>query len=259
MAIDCRTWQSGKPPTIGIDGAQCGNSEQMNAFDDPRVATGMTAQFAQRRARIQAGERPIGWKLGFGTTAALAKFALPGPLVGYMMEASILPSGGLAELGGWVKPVAEPEIAVRIAQHSPGGGGVAIDGYAAAIELADLHFAPEDVDAILAANIYHRHVILGEFVPVATGFAWSSLLGSVERSGVPVASVDDVSANTGAIPAILDHCARTLAAGGERMRPGDVVILGSVVPPIFLTPEDTGVAFAVSDAGEARIGVSWRR
>lgn len=230
----------------------------MNVFDDTRVASGMTAQIAQRRARIQAGERPIGWKLGFGTTAALAKFALPGPLVGYMMEASILPSGGLAALAGWVKPVAEPEIAVRIAQDSSAGSGVTIDGYAAAIELADLDFAPEDVEAILSANIYHRHVILGEFVPVAAGFAWSSLQGRVERSGAQVASVDDVSANTGAIPAILEHCAKTLAAGGERMRAGDVVILGSVVPPIFLTPEDTGVAFAVSGASEARIGVSWR-
>jgi 2-keto-4-pentenoate hydratase len=229
----------------------------MNALDDSRVANGMTAQFAQRRARVEAGERPIGWKLGFGTAAALAKFALPGPLVGYMMEKSLLRSGATADLSGWTKPVAEPEIAIRIGVDVPlavaSSPSLPIEAYAPAIELADLHFPPEDVESILSHNIYHRYVVLGDFQAVPAGMDWSSLRATVERGDIRTAVSGDVQANTGCVDNIVRHCAETLLAGGEQLRKGDVIILGSVVPPLFLTPEDTGVGFEVEGAGRVHI------
>jgi len=222
----------------------------MTTINDARVAAGMTRQFADRTARIGAGERPIGWKLGFGTAAALEKFALSGPLVGYMMEASRHASGATADVGGWVKTVVEPEIAVRVgADFAAGDAAVAIDAFAPALELADMHFPPEDVEAILAGNIYHRFVVLGEFHPASAGFDWSRLRATVSRNGAPYAAVDDVEANTGAFPAIVRHCAETLLGLGETLRKGDVIILGSVVPPIFRAPEDSEVSFAIDGVG----------
>ena len=44
-----------------------------NAWDDPRIARGMEKQLAQRRARIAAGEKPIGWKVGLGAKAAMER------------------------------------------------------------------------------------------------------------------------------------------------------------------------------------------
>lgn len=224
----------------------------MSTYQSAPVAAGMAVQAAERRARIAAGERPIGWKLGFGTAAALAKFSLSAPLVGYMMEKSILASGGEADLGGWAKPVAEPEVAIRIGMDVADGAAfsdAAIEAYAPAIELADLHFAPEDAEKILAHNIYHRFVLTGPFQPAGANFDWSRLRGTVLRNGEACASVDDVEANTGRFVEILRTCADTLAAGGERLRKGDVVILGSVVPPIFIGAEDREVAFEIAGAG----------
>jgi 2-keto-4-pentenoate hydratase len=36
----------------------------------------MTAQFSKRRARIAAGERPLGWKVGLGAPATMEKLGL---------------------------------------------------------------------------------------------------------------------------------------------------------------------------------------
>lgn len=228
----------------------------MPSFQSPSVEAGMAPQMATRRSRIAGGERPIGWKLGFGTPAALAKFDLSGPLVGYMMEASVLPSGATADIAGWVKPVAEPEIAVRIAEDIADGSALSaasIAAFAPAIELADMSFAPEDVEKILADNIFHRHVVLGPFQDVGAGHDWSALRGTVWRGGNPVASVDDVEANTGKFLAILRTCADTLAAAGEQLRRGDLVILGSLVPPLFLTAEDTSVGCELAGLGRSEI------
>jgi 2-keto-4-pentenoate hydratase len=221
-------------------------------YQNDSVAAGMAVQVAERRARIAAGERPIGWKLGFGTPAALAKFALTAPLVGYMMEKSLIASGTEADLSGWVKPVAEPEIAVRFGADVADGAALttaAIEAFAPAIELADLFFPPEEAEKILAHNIYHRYVLHAPFRPAGADFDWSRLRGTVLRNGKAHAGVDDVEANTGRFVDILRTCADTLAAGGEHLRKGDIVILGSVVPPIFLAAADTEVAFEIAGAG----------
>ena len=41
----------------------------------PQLQERMTAQLAARRARIAAGERPLGWKVGFGAPAAGSRCA----------------------------------------------------------------------------------------------------------------------------------------------------------------------------------------
>src|ERR1700745_4297064 len=93
----------------------------MNAWDDPRIARGMTTQLSARRARIAAGERPIGWKVGLGAPPAMERLKIKAPLVGFMMEKSLLANGGDVSLAGWTKPVAEPEVAVHMGKDLAGG------------------------------------------------------------------------------------------------------------------------------------------
>ena len=69
-------------------------------WDDERVSRGMAVQLAQRRARLDAGEKPLGWKLAFGAPAALERLGISGPLVGYLSGRAKLPSGTtLSEIG----------------------------------------------------------------------------------------------------------------------------------------------------------------
>src|SRR5664280_1082634 len=138
----------------------------MIGLANPLIAKGMTAQLAKRRARIAAGEKPLGWKVGMGAPASMQKLGLQAPLVGFLMQRALLASGSTLSLAGYIKPVAEPEICVRMASDlGPGASAdvvmAAVKEILPAIELADLDPAPtpDNLDAVLEADIFQRHVI----------------------------------------------------------------------------------------------------
>ena len=90
----------------------------MKLWEDPRVVKGMTAQLAERRQRIASGEKPLGWKMGFGAPGAMKLMQTSGPLSGYLLQSALLPSGATVDVKGWTQPVAEPEIGVRLGARS---------------------------------------------------------------------------------------------------------------------------------------------
>src|SRR5215510_11994980 len=186
--------------------------EMTNAWDDPRIQRGMTEQLAKRRARIAAGEQPLGWKVGFGAPAMMEKFKISAPLVGFLMQRALIPSGGSASLAGWVKPVAEPEIAVYIGRDLPGRGdraaaAAAIAALGPAIELADADLPFEDPEAILKGNIFQRHVILGEKDASRAGGSTAGLTAVVFRRDAESARTGDPEALTGKLVDIVRHVA----------------------------------------------------
>lgn len=230
------------------------------ALDDPRIRRGMEAQLELRRARLAAGARPIGWKVGFGTPAAMEKLQTDAPLVGFLTDAGLLPSRATVSLAGWVKPVAEPEIAVYMGRDLAAGADrqavqAAIAALGPAIELADLDPSPDNVEAILSGNIFHRHVILGPQDSSRAGARLDGLTGRVSRRGGEIAAVTELEANTGEIVEIVRHVADLLAGAGagERLKAGDVIIAGSVVPPLFLDQDDDVIAFALDPIGSASV------
>src|SRR4051812_50058280 len=84
--------------------------DEMNAWDDPRIARGMEKQLSLRRARIAAGEKPLGWKVGLGAPPAMERLGIKAPLVGFMMQKSLAQNGGTRSVAGWAKAGAGPEI-----------------------------------------------------------------------------------------------------------------------------------------------------
>ena len=233
----------------------------MNAWDDPRIARGMEKQLATRRARIAAGEKPIGWKVGLGAKAAMERLGIRMPVVGYMMERSVLPNGATASVKGWAQPVAEPEIAVTMAADLAGGASrgatvAAIGALGPAIELADLPGPPSDVEAVLAGNIFHRNVILGTPDTARAGAKLDGLTGIIYRRGAQVARQEDLQANIGIIVDIVAHVAGTLAAHGEKLRAGDVIITGSIVPPPMIEPDETEFAYTLDPMGQLSVRFS---
>jgi len=226
----------------------------MNAWDDPRIARGMEKQLSIRRARIAAGEKPLGWKVGLGAPPAMERLRIKAPLVGFMMQKSLVPNAGTVSFAGWTKPVAEPEIAVHMGKDLPGGADraaaiAAIAALGPAIELADLNPPPDDVEVTLAGNIFHRHVILGPPDPARAGAKLDGLVGHVFRRGALAAKQEKVEALIGEMIGIVQHVAGTLAAHGEKLRAGDVIITGSIVPPPIIEPDETEFAYALEPLG----------
>jgi 2-keto-4-pentenoate hydratase len=201
----------------------------------------MLAQRELLRVRTAAGEKCIGWKVGFGAPAAMARLALSAPLIGFLTDRALLGSGATIDTANWNKPVAEPEIAVHLKGDLPGDAdrttaAAAIAGIGPAIELADVDRAPDEVEAILAGNIYQRNVILGRCDRGRAGGRLDGLLARIERNGTEVARTSDPQALTGELIDIVRHVADSLAACGERLRAGHIIITGSIVPPLWIEP-----------------------
>jgi len=233
----------------------------MHPWEDPRVVRGMRSLLEQRRARLAAGDTALGWKVGFGAPAMQKVLQVSGPLVGFLTTKGRVQSGNGVPVAGWAKPVAEPEIAVHIGTDVPAGADLAtasaaISGISPAIELVDLSEPPTDPEKILMGNIYHRHVVLGGTAPARAGSSSSGLTCRIMRRGAEAARTTDPQANTGEWTGIVRHVADMLGAFGERLRAGEIIITGSVVPPITLEPDETAFAFEVDPIG----GVSvWLR
>jgi 2-keto-4-pentenoate hydratase len=206
--------------------------------DDPRVRRGMERQLELRRRALGDGARPVGWKLGLGTPAAMEKHGIAAPLVGFLTDRSVLEPGSACAVGGWSKPMAEPEVAIHIdadvpAEPDRSAAEAAIRGLGAAIELVDLGEAA-DIEEVLAGDIFHRHVVLGPADAEPAG----SLGAEIRFGDADPKSVDDAYTLTGDPAKVVAHVATHLAAFGETLRAGDVVIAGSIVPALAVAPGD---------------------
>ena len=213
------------------------------AKEDPRILRGMKQQLEQRQARLRAGEKPLGWKVGFGAPAGLERFNIDAPLVGFMTDKTVLTLTDTPSIAGWVKPIAEPEIAVYMGSDlGPGSDRKAAQAAIAAIgpvvELADVHFPPEDVEQILAGNIYHRHIIFGRADSSRAGCVLEGLVGLVYHNGRKIAETAAMQALTGDTVSIVQHVADLLPVFGEKLRAGELIITGSIVPPITIQGGD---------------------
>jgi 2-keto-4-pentenoate hydratase len=229
-----------------------------NPLDDERIARGMAAQFELRKQRLGAGETPIGWKAGFGAPAALEKLKLDACLVGFMHDRNRLGSGATASLAGWTKPVAEPEIAIHLGKDVAAGADeatarAAIAAIGPAIELADMDAPLDDVVAILSGDIFHRHVIVGPADAARAGGDTGGLNARVLRNGEEIVNTADVEALTGPLVAIVQRVADTAGAMGESLKAGQVIIAGSVVPPIFLNPDDRELSYTLEPIGNVSV------
>ena len=210
-----------------------------SSSEDPRIARGMQMQLSRRQECLARGEQPLGWKVGFGAPAAMEKLGIKAPLIGFLTDRALVASGATLSLANWKKPLAEPEIAVHMESDLPAGADrdavrCAIKGIGPAIELADLDHPPDDVEQILAGNIYQRHVILGPCDTSRSGCVLDGLTGRILRNGTEAARTSDPQANTGDLIDIVRHVADVLAAFGEQLRAGQIIITGSIVPPLWV-------------------------
>lgn len=208
---------------------------------DLRIARGMGAQLTRWHERLSAGEKPLGWKVGFGAPAAMETLKISAPLIGHLTDRCRLEPASKVSLAGWTKPAAEAEIAVYMGKDLPGGASRdaakhAIAGIGPAIELADVDFPPDDVEAILKGNIYQRHVLLGACDRTRAGCALDGLTATVTRNGNEIARTSDTQEATGELVDIVRQVADLLAAFGERLRAGQVIITGSITPPLWVQP-----------------------
>ncbi|HKW64376.1 MAG TPA: fumarylacetoacetate hydrolase family protein [Candidatus Acidoferrum sp.] len=211
------------------------------ALEDPRIFRGMTAQLARRRALLKAGHKSLGWKLAFGSPAAMERLHTNAPLVGFLMQSALVPSGALLSASGWTKPAVEPEIALYLGKDLRADSDratvmEAIADIGPAIEIADVDHPSEDVEGTLARNIYQRHVVLGRKDPSRAGAILDALTARVIRNTAEIANTMELQTLTGELGEVVQHLAHLLGACGELLLAGQIIIAGSITPPIWVEP-----------------------
>jgi 2-keto-4-pentenoate hydratase len=210
---------------------------------DPRLVAGMARQLAARAAAIDAGARPLGWKVALGAPASQQAAGIDQRVVGFLTDRTVLADGASISVGDWTQPKIEGEIAIHLVADLPADpddatAGAAIGALAAAIEVVDTAHPLSELEQLLAGGIFHRHVVLGPPVEARAGGDDSGIVVTAALDGEEVARAEDPRSVIGGSPAeIVQFVAAQLALDGLSLRAGDVIIGGSAIP---LTPVAPG-------------------
>ena len=188
--------------------------------------------------RLAAGERRAGWKLGYTSAVMRAQMGIEAPNFGPLTDAMLLGSPAVLPAGA-LQPRIEPEIGLRLGRRLTAPCSVsdvlaACDAALACLEVVDsvwtgYRFTLEDNTADGSSAAW---VVVGPSLPL-DGLA-----------SLPVAlAVDGQVVERGAGAAASGHpaagvvwLAEQLAARGQALEPGDLVITGGLTSARPLEP-----------------------
>src|ERR671919_1332453 len=141
------------------------------------VARGTAALLTRRRLILAKAAEPVGWKVGFNAPEIQQRLGIDAPLAGFLTTNGLLEDGAEWSLGNEGDVIVESEVAVEL-----GDDARSIVALLPALELADPPDLTQDVDTILAGNIFHRAVAFGPRVETGSpGAARILVNGSVQH------------------------------------------------------------------------------
>jgi 2-keto-4-pentenoate hydratase len=190
------------------------------------IERGTSAMLVRLREQVAQGAEPIGWKVGFNVHFAQEKLGIDAPLAGFLSSDGLLEDGAEVSLeDGSV--VVESEVAVELGEDAR-----SIAALLPALEVADPPDLDQDVETILAGNIFHRAVAFGPRVETQVpGAARILVNGEVEHALTPT--------ETGShLEEMVEAVARRLAAVDQDLAPGQRIITGILAPPHLAKPGD---------------------
>ena len=224
-------------------------------------AEGYAIQDAAIRLRAEAGFAIAGWKIGCTSATMQRMLGVDGPCAGAVLARDLLQSPARVKREAAVKPVAECEIALRLASDVPprAGGHDAtsiaphVGACMTAIELADFRYPePRPSPAeLIADDFFQRAVVLGpelsgwQGLDLATLRATTRISGKLRGEGV---GRDALGHPLSALAWLADR----LAGRGGRLRAGEIVLTGSLVKAMPIDRGDEAVC-TVEGLGEARL------
>jgi 2-keto-4-pentenoate hydratase len=179
----------------------------------------------RRRQILAKGAEPVGWKVGFNVAAMQEKLGIDRPLAGFLTSDGLVEDSAEIPLDGPL--VVESEVAVEL-----GDDARSIAALRATLELTDPPDLEQDVETILAGNIFHRAVAFGSRVETRVPGAARILVNGEVQHSVPAERAG------GQLADMVDAVAQRLADAGEELRPGELIITGVLAPPHPARPGD---------------------
>lgn len=219
-----------------------------------KIHNGMRRQLQTWRETVAERQQRLGWKTGFTVPADQQRLSLPSAMVGFLSRERCYRSGDHYRAAPGAVLLVEPEVALQMGADVPAGASAgqaraAIASYTAALELVDTtRSVDDDMEAILAGNLFHEGVVLAESHLPARDYRRELLSISLRVNGREVRTLEPARVPDD-FSAIILAVANTLAAHGEQLKKDDWIITGAATQP---------VAVAVGDAIEVDMGVLGR-
>jgi 2-keto-4-pentenoate hydratase len=195
--------------------------------------------------RLEAGARPVGRKIGMTSVAVQQQLGYGQPNYGTLFGDREVPDGGLAPANRLLQPRAEAEVAFVLGRGLDREGLTVADVMRAveyavcAIEIVDSRITGWDIRATdsIADNASSAMYVLGHRPRRITDVDLI-LCGMVSRLNGRIASVGVGGACLGNPLAALLWLARAVAAVGQPLREGDIVLSGALGPMVPLSGGD---------------------
>jgi len=219
-----------------------------------RIHNGMRRQIQTWRETVADRQQRLGWKTGFTLPSDQQRLNLPSAMVGFLSRERCYRSGEHYRASPGAVLLVEPEVALQMGADVPAGASAeqalaAIAHYTAALELVDTtRSADNDMEAILAGNLFHEGVVLAESHLPAQDYRREQLSISLHINGREVRTLEPARVPED-FSAIILAVANMLAAHGEQLLKGDWIITGAATKP---------AAVAVSDEIQVDMGVLGR-
>lgn len=237
---------------------RAGTIPPLRAFLEPTDAAGAYAvQTINTRYWEAQGRRIVGRKAGLTARAVQQQLGVDQPDFGVLFDDMAVPDGGTLDPAQCLQPKAEAEIAFVLAQDladpatTPAMVAEAVATVHAAIEIVDSRIADWKITFAdtVADNGSSAFFVLGDNGRPLPGLdIWSA--GMVMQINGEIVSLGAGAAALGNPLNAAAWLARTLAARGEPLRAGDIVLAGALGPMVTLTPGDH-VRAVVGGIGEA--------
>ena len=205
-------------------------------------------------ARLVDAYPPAGFKIGATGRRMQAYLGVEKPFAGFMQGQDVYLSDAELKFADFINPGVECEVAVRLAADLPPGPCSreqalnAIGDFVAGIEIVENRYGDLrdlGIHTLLADQMYHAAAVIGE----QGGIDWRSLDIGTLRGRI---ELNNGTADDGITTDLLDHplnglallAESPLAAAFGGLKAGQIIMLGSVTPPIWLTgPTRVTVAF----------------
>lgn len=227
-----------------------------------RIADGYSVQAALHDYfREHTGSTLAGWKIGATTGSMQAYLGVDGPACGRMMSDNVYENGTSLAASGFCNPGIECEIGLRIGADSAGGAytrdsvGDIVDTVFPAIEIVENRygdFLARGTPTLVADDFFHKACVLGAEISDWRDIDLAALVGRTRIDGV------EKGRGTGA--EVMGHpfealswLANTLAAQGEQLTAGQIVLTGSVAPVIWVESETATAEIALDRLGSVSV------
>jgi len=215
-------------------------------------AEGAAVQFAL--AELAGSVPPAGFKIGATGKRMQVYLGVDAPIAGFMRAKDVHHRHADLRFADFIKPGVECEVAVRLAHDLPPGpcsleqALAAVGDFFAGIEIVENRYGDlKDLGTptLVADQMYHCAAVIGDRHEVD----WRALDIGALRGRI---SLDNADSDEGVTTDLLGHPLNGLtwlagsleAAAFGGLKAGQVVMLGSVTPPVWLTgPATVTVAF----------------